>query len=80
MGRREKVVVLFDDTSRKDFVTGFRKRSLARKSAAQARAKEMETAAKIQIRREVGIDMLDCCRTERADGGYTSSVPLGCEE
>ena len=53
MGRREKTIALFDDSSRKEFVTGFRKRSVQRKKVAEESKKELEKEARRQLRQEV---------------------------
>lgn len=47
--------VLFDDTARREFLTGFHKRKLARKEAGKAKALEKERQHRLEERREVQI-------------------------
>ncbi|KAI5123950.1 hypothetical protein M0805_006363 [Coniferiporia weirii] len=44
--------VIFDDTARREYLTGFRKRNLLKKQAAKDRAKERERQERLQARRE----------------------------
>ena len=52
MGRREKVVVTFDEKSRRDFVTGFRKRRAARIKKAEKVRTAQERSMKLTARGE----------------------------
>ena len=45
--------IVFDDDARRDFLTGFHKRKLAKAEAARSKAKEREKQEHLEIRREV---------------------------
>jgi len=48
--RRDREVVIFDESARRDFLKGFRKRKLQRKEAAATAAKEKEKAMRREAR------------------------------
>ncbi|KAF4620688.1 hypothetical protein D9613_000768 [Agrocybe pediades] len=51
--RRDQVKeVLFDDNARRDFLTGFHKRKVAKAEAARSKAKEREKQERLEARRE----------------------------
>jgi ribosomal RNA-processing protein 17 len=52
MGRREKLVITFDENARKDFVTGFRKRKNQRRKKAEREKTKQEKEAKRTLRAE----------------------------
>lgn len=52
MGRREKLVITFDESARRDFVTGFRKRKNQRRRKAEREKTAQEKEAKRTFRAE----------------------------
>ncbi|KAG8852278.1 hypothetical protein FRB91_006718 [Serendipita sp. 411] len=73
--------ILFDDTARREYLTGFRKRKLARQEAGKARAMEKERQARLEERREIRKELKERAvknarEVERTYGGeYDSGNP-----
>jgi hypothetical protein len=51
--REQPKEILFDETARFEFLTGFHKRKLAKQEAGKKRAQEREHAERLEMRREV---------------------------
>ena len=51
-GKREKVVLVFDEKDRRNFLTGFRKRKNARRKKAQEECRKKEEEKRKQLREE----------------------------
>ena len=58
--RRDKLVVVYDESARKEYLTGFHKRKLARRKAAEAERIEMEKAARREAVRKVRDPAMRC--------------------
>jgi ribosomal RNA-processing protein 17 len=51
--RRDKLVVVFDEAARKDYLTGFHKRKVERRKVAEEKRKTMEKEARREAKMEV---------------------------
>jgi hypothetical protein len=51
--RRDKLVVVFDEAARKEYLTGFHKRKVERRKVAEEKRKEMEKEARREAKLEV---------------------------
>jgi len=52
--------IVFDDDARRDFLTGFHKRKLAKAEAARSKAKEREKQEHMEVLREVRLPWSPC--------------------
>ncbi|KZT68239.1 hypothetical protein DAEQUDRAFT_745750 [Daedalea quercina L-15889] len=77
--------IIFDDTARREFLTGFHKRKLQKKEAAKKKAVEREKQERLEARREKRRMLAEraaqnAAETERAYGGAVSDDGEASEE